>query len=110
MDNLEVIEKPKKKLGRPKGSKNRRHRIDTTRQDVRDALRYHGPHALQVLVDVMNNGNCKVTDRIVCAREVLNRAYGMPTKVIDAKLEVDVTVQFLDALKEINAKVIDEEG
>ena len=107
VDNLEIVDKPRKKLGRPKGSKNVKPRIDVTRHDVRQALAYHGPKALQVLIEVMNDHRTRVGDRITCAREVLNRAYGMPVKCIYAKVMVKVTVQFLDALKEINARVVE---
>lgn len=95
--------------GRPHGSKDkapRRSKKIVTPMCIKDALIAHGPKALQTLIHIMEQGAASNSDRIKCATEILNRAYGMPTKVIDANIQLDVTQEFLEALKEINAKVV----
>lgn len=62
---------------------------------------------MQIIVNIMHDETATNIERMRCAETVLNRAFGQPKKYVEANVNVDVNQEFLDALKLINAKVID---
>src|SRR5262245_38393890 len=45
---------------------------------VTELARAHGPRAIEVLVDVMNDENASASARAMAAERILDRAYGRP--------------------------------
>lgn len=61
--------------------------MDTETEDVRDIFRQHARTAARVLVDGLHNGNRG--DRIVAAKDFLDRGGHRPSDVVDHRLRVD---------------------
>jgi hypothetical protein len=53
-------------------------------QTVMELAREHGPRAIEVLVEVMNNSKATASARAMAADRILDRAYGKPPQLTTA--------------------------
>lgn len=98
--------KPAKRMRGP----DKKPRVRTTpssREALQRALSKYGPRAVKVICDVMTDPEASISERLKAATEIANRAYGMPKREIEANVQVDINTEYLQALKEINARVIE---
>lgn len=80
--------------GRPKGA------VNKVTADVRALAMKHGPRAVEVLADIMENSNSD-RNRIAAAKEILDRAYGKSPQPItdgDGGSLSDAVASLIDAL------------
>lgn len=68
--------------GRPKGAPNK------VTRDVREAAMKYSTRALQTLATIMGSKKYAEAARVAAARELLNRAHGMPTTHLEANVNL----------------------
>lgn len=56
-------------------------------QDVRDMLKAATPAAAKLLIDTMQDPDCKIDVRLDAARTVMDRVYGKATQPIDGNID-----------------------
>ena len=85
------------KGGRPKGVRNK------VTEGVKKLAQKHGPEALRVLVEVMNDPESGASSRIVAANAVLDRAYGKAISRMDVTQTAEIGQNALELLAQIGA-------
>lgn len=75
-----------RKGGRPKGSKNfdkALANVGLSHEEYNAACRSHGPRALEVIAEIMNNADAPPQIRLAAAGTLLDRGYGRPHQAVE---------------------------
>lgn len=73
-----------------------------------ELCRTHNPACVKHLVRVMNNEETRDRDRLVAIDMLLSYGNGKPKSSVDINAKHDVTSEFLDALKLVNQRAVDQ--
>lgn len=77
--------------------------------DLVAMCKMNSPKCVERLVEIVGDKKERTTDQLTAINLLLSFGFGKPKASLDLNASHDVTVQFLDALKEINARVVDDE-
>lgn len=75
---------------------------------LQELARFETEACVQTLAGMVVSAKEKSSNRLQAAKILLEFGWGKPKQAIDLNAKGDLTVQFLDALKTINEKIIDD--
>lgn len=63
---------------------------DARHEEIKALARYHAEDMVEVLAEVANNRDAKDAARVVAAKTLLDRGFGMPERRVEQKVDVNV--------------------
>lgn len=79
-------------------------------QEVKSLCRQNSEAAVAALIDVMNNKTAPPAARVTAANSILDRAFGRPTAVVEAKISTYDNMSEHELIEFIAGQTIDAEA
>lgn len=71
---------------------------------IAELTQVHTEAAVATLAEIMTNPENKPTERVLAANSLLDRTYGKAAARLNVDGEINITTDFLDALKAVNER------